>query len=186
MGNDTADQLLDSAERLVIERGFNAFSYRDLAAEVGIRTASIHYHFPAKGDLGAALMRRYTDRLDAALARLEGRTTSEAARLTGFVDLYRATGDRGAICLCGSLASDLATLPDALRPAVSAYLARSITWIESAVRRGRAAGEFHGVFDARALAESLVAGLQGALLVARAQSSTEVLDHVEAIVLRQL
>lgn len=186
MSADTANQLLDCAERLVVERGFNAFSYRDLAEEVGIRAASIHYHFPSKGDLGAALMQRYTERLDDALAVLEGRTTSERARLLGFVELYRATGERGAICLCGSLASDLATLPDALRPAVQGYLERSITWVESAVRRGRAAGEFSGVLEARALAESLVAGLQGALLVARAQGSAEVLEHIAAIVLRRL
>ena len=58
---DTRTQLLDVAQRLVQARSYNAFSFKDLAAEIGIRTASIHYHFRTKGDLGVALMQRYIE-----------------------------------------------------------------------------------------------------------------------------
>ena len=46
----TADRILDIAERLVQTRGFNRFSYADIAAELGITTASVHYHFPARAN----------------------------------------------------------------------------------------------------------------------------------------
>ena len=52
----TANRILDVAERLVQLRGYNAFSYADVAKAVGIRKASLHYHFATKGDLGLALV----------------------------------------------------------------------------------------------------------------------------------
>ena len=63
----TADRILDIAERLVQVRGFNGFSYADVAAELGMTKASLHYHFPGKAELGRALIVRYTERFAAAL-----------------------------------------------------------------------------------------------------------------------
>src|SRR5579862_1588267 len=57
--SSTRDRILDIAQRLIQSRGYNAFSFDDLAEELDIRTASIHYHFPTKADLGIALLRRY-------------------------------------------------------------------------------------------------------------------------------
>lgn len=42
------DQLLEHTLVLVRQRGFNGFSYRDLAERVGVKTSSIHYHFPSR------------------------------------------------------------------------------------------------------------------------------------------
>ena len=57
--NETAHKLLDSAERYTKSQGFNAFSYRDLQNEVGVKTSSIHYHFPTKKDLALSMTARY-------------------------------------------------------------------------------------------------------------------------------
>jgi len=43
--------------------GFHACSFREIATDVGIKSASVHHHFPAKADLGAALVARYTARV---------------------------------------------------------------------------------------------------------------------------
>ncbi len=67
--NDTATQILDVAERLVQNRGFNGFSYADVASELGISKPSLHYHFASKADLGEALMRRYGERFAIRSAR---------------------------------------------------------------------------------------------------------------------
>ena len=58
----TASRILDIAERLVQVRGFNGFSYADIASELKISKASLHYHFAGKADLGEALIRRYAAR----------------------------------------------------------------------------------------------------------------------------
>ena len=70
--SETAEQILDLAETLIQTRGYSAFSYQDIADALGIRKASIHYHFPSKADLGVAVINRYIDRFDAALTEVAG------------------------------------------------------------------------------------------------------------------
>jgi len=65
--SETAEQILDLAETLIQTRGYSAFSYQDIAEALGIRKASIHYHFPSKTDLGVAVIDRYIERFDTAL-----------------------------------------------------------------------------------------------------------------------
>ena len=89
--SETATRLMDAAQLLIMERGYNAFSYKDLAESVGIRTASIHYHFPSKGDLGLAVMGRYLGKLDDALARFERTAQSGRARIEGLVKVFAET-----------------------------------------------------------------------------------------------
>lgn len=182
----TADQLLDAAQDLVQRRGYNAFSYKDLAREVGIRTASIHYHFETKADLGRALMERYLGELETALDAIDRRMRTQRGRLKGFVDLYRQTETRGAICLCGSLAADRETLPETVQRVVSAYLERCESWAAAVIGEGVRAGEFRAPGGAGNAAATLVAGLQGALIVGRAGGRSSAVDGVERTFLASL
>ncbi|MEM9378919.1 MAG: TetR/AcrR family transcriptional regulator [Planctomycetota bacterium] len=185
--SDTATRLMDTAQLLIMERGYNAFSYKDLAETVGIRTASIHYHFPSKGDLGVAVMRRYLGDLDAALARIDRTARSSRARLKGLVKVFAETESRGAICMCGSLAASLETLPDDLRAAVAAYLDRCETWIRDVIADGVKSGELAYAGKPSEAAAALLSGLQGALLIARARSArASVLAHVQRAFLHTL
>src|SRR5262245_14765717 len=77
----TADTVLDVAERLAQTRGFNGFSYADVSAVVGVKTASLHYHFPSKADLGRALVERYSRAFQAALSEIGARDARAPARL---------------------------------------------------------------------------------------------------------
>ena len=58
----TAEEILDVAEMLIQTRGYSASSYQDISQVLGIRKASIHYHFPSKTDLGVAVIERYAER----------------------------------------------------------------------------------------------------------------------------
>ena len=162
---------MNAAQDLIQQRGYNAFSYKDLASEVGIRTASIHYHYPAKGDLGLAVMERYLEGLEASLANLDARRRTAKGKLKGFIALYAETEACGGICLCGSLASDRETLPTELADAVGAYIERCEAWIAKVLRAGIADGEFRDVAQPAGLASLLLAGLQGTLILARGQAA---------------
>lgn len=164
---DTATQLMDAARVLIQDRGYNAFSYKDLAEQVGIRTASIHYHFPSKGDLGVAVMERYLAGLEEGLALIDHRARTHRARIRSLVRIYAETEAAGAICLCGSLAADQATLPRKLREAVATYVERTEGWLAGVVRDGVEAGEFGYAGRPADLAASLLASLQGALILSR-------------------
>src|ERR1700760_3906786 len=84
----TRTRILDVAERLVQTRGFNGFSYADVANELGVTKASLHYHFPGKAELGEALIARYTDRFTTALGRLDADRLAPGAKLTAYAALY--------------------------------------------------------------------------------------------------
>lgn len=184
--NDTATQLLDSAQALIQIRGFNAFSYKDLAESVGIRTASIHYHFPAKADLGVALMQRYLEGLDGALTTIDRNARSARAKLKSFIQLYGDTESCGAICLCGSLASDRETLSPVLQELVCAYIEKSQRWVIAAIKAGVKSGEFELMDKPTDLATTLLSSLQGGLIMSRALGGSAVLSSIQRVFLRSL
>lgn len=182
----TAEQLLDLAQKLVQERGFNAFSYRDLADSIGIKTASVHYHFPNKAELGKALMARYLEGLEDYLAELDARAITDRARLESLISSYQETESRGAICLCGALASDIETLSRDIQELVSAYLKLSESWVRTTIRNGIRSGEFSPTSSGADLAATLIAGLQGALLIGRVHGKNALLERVQRSFLASL
>lgn len=172
-GHDTATRMLDSAERLVQNRGFNGFSYADVAAELGLTKASLHYHFPGKTELGLALITRYAQRFAAALVVIEARATAAPARLDAYAGLYADVLRGRRMCLCGMLAAEYDTLPDPIRERVIAFFDDNEAWLERVLQAGRADGSLH--FDAppRELARLIVSALEGAMLVARPYGDVE-------------
>ena len=89
MPTDTKTALLDSAERAARTRGFDGFSFADLAEDVGIRKASIHHHFPTKAALSVALMQRYYTDLEKACADIDAAETTGGAHLSALINRYR-------------------------------------------------------------------------------------------------
>src|SRR6201993_4519197 len=103
---DTASAILDVAERLGRTRGSNAFSYADVAAELGITKPALHYHFAGKTELGQALLARYTDRFSQALETIGASGTDAPRRLGAYADLYARVLAQDRMWLCGMLARD--------------------------------------------------------------------------------
>jgi TetR/AcrR family transcriptional regulator, transcriptional repressor for nem operon len=166
-GNDTPTRILDAAERLVQTRGFNGFSYADVAAEVGVTKASLHYHFPGKAELGEALITRYTERFTAELGRIEADGLAPTARLTAYARLYADVLRQDRMCLCGMLAAEYETLPEPMRDAILSFFDRNQTWLRTVMEEGRAdhTMSFDGTADDGA--QTILGGLEGAMLVAR-------------------
>src|SRR5207244_7894292 len=109
---DTATQILDVAERLAQSRGFNGFSYADVAAELHLTKAALHYHFAGKAELGEALIDRYSARFAAAL---DTSAIGAPAKLKGYANLYLDVLRNKGMCLCGMLAAEYQTLPVRMR-----------------------------------------------------------------------
>ena len=160
----TKHQLLDVAQELIQTSGYHAFSFKDVAARVGIKTASMHYHFPTKVDLATALLVRYRSDFSEALDGLGGRTALK--RLDGLVGLFEATHDLGRMCLCGTLAADLMTLPEEVHAEVELFYNDLRDWIAVVLKEGMASGELRRS-QALSTAEALLGLLEGALLSAR-------------------
>jgi TetR/AcrR family transcriptional repressor of nem operon len=163
----TASRILDVAERLVGVRGFNAFSYADIAAELGITTASLHYHFAGKAELGEALIARYAERFGQALAVIDDQAAGAPADLDAYAGIYADVLRGKRMCLCGMLAAEFPTLPKPMRDAVIAFFDQNEVWLERVLDEGRGNGSLHFRGSAREAARMIISGLEGAMLVAR-------------------
>ncbi len=164
---DTPTQILDVAERLVQERGFNGFSYADVAKQLGVTKAALHYHFPGKAELGEALIERYARRFGEALAAVNERDIDPADKLRAYAQLYAEVFSDDRMCLCGMLAADYATLPEPMRERVVRFFDDNEVWLAHVLEEGRSIGTLHFQGSARSVARTIVGGLEGAMLVAR-------------------
>jgi TetR/AcrR family transcriptional repressor of nem operon len=164
---NTAERMLELAERLVQMRGFNGFSYADIARELGVTKASLHYHFPTKAELGLRLIERYSEGFADALAVIDTRGDGARAKLHAYVALYSVVLRANRMCLCGMLAADYATLPEPMKSAVIDFFAANETWLATLLEQGRVTGEIHFTGDPLDMARLLVGSLEGAMLIAR-------------------
>ena len=136
---DTASRILDVAERLVQSRGFNGFSYADVAAELKLSKASLHYHFPGKAELGEALIGRYAARFADALEEIDRRGGDSPAKLDAYARIYADVLNDGRMCLCGMLAADYDTLPTPMRDAVIRFFDDNEAWLTGVLEQGQEA-----------------------------------------------
>lgn len=175
---NTAEQILDVAGELAQTRGYNAFSYRDLAQQVGIRTASIHHHFPTKADLGQAVIRRYRERFAEALQGIDAAGLDPSAKLRAYVGLYRQTvGSDCGVCLGGMLAAELLTLAPEVQAELQAFFDDGEAWLQGVLRAGADSGELHFSEPAEDAALAIVSALQGAMIIARAHGDVANFDR---------
>lgn len=169
----TAARILDVAERLVQLRGYNGFSYADVAAEVGVTKASLHYHFPNKAELGEALINRYARRFGEALQAIDLDGGDVRSKLAAYAALYASVLREQRMCLCGMLAADYETLPPAMRDAVVRFFDENEAWLARVLEQGQAQGALRYPGAARDQAQLIVSTLEGAMLTARPYGDPE-------------
>lgn len=152
--SDIADAIMDAAERRIRDAGYSGFSFRELAADVGVKSSSVHYHFPTKEKLAAAVARRYTDRFQAAVMaeREAGADATEAwKRVFG-----RALVEDGRMCLCGALGVATRDLPEEVSLEVKRFFTSGIDMlIGTGIERNEAVRLFATLEGAMLLAFTL-------------------------------
>lgn len=176
-GERSADRILDVAERLIRARGFDGVSFRDVAAAVGIRSASVHYHFPTKAELGVAVMRRYAERFFAALDGPDAAALSPVGRLARYVATFRrGLADEGLMCLGGMMGAEVAGLPPAVAAEARRFAERNLAWLETLLRA--VPGAALSPADARARACTIFAVLEGAMILSRTLDTPDPFDLI--------
>ena len=166
-GTDTPNQILDAAEKLVQVRGFNAFSYADVAGELELTNAALHYHFPSKSELGQALIARYAIRFLEALTEIDESGAPPIRKLEAYADLYSDVLRNQRMCLCGMLAAEYETLSAGMQVAVTDFFEKNEAWLSSVLRQGREGGAMRFAGSPLSEARAIVSSLEGAMLIAR-------------------
>jgi len=166
-GGDSARRILDVAERLVQTRGFNGFSYADIAEALDVTKASLHYHFPSKADLGRRLIERYEQTFLAVLKGIDATGAAPREKLKRYARIYADVLRDNRMCLCGMLASDYATLPKAMKEDVRHFFDENEQWLVAVLEQGRKSGALEFKGSPLDLARVIVGSLEGAMMLAR-------------------
>ena len=182
----TSTRILDTAEALLQVRGYNGFSYADVSTELGITKAALHYHFPGKADLGLALITRYADRFSESLASIDRADAPPKDRLAEYARLYDQVLRQSKMCLCGMLAAEYQTLPAPMRAAVAGFFDANESWLEKVLEDGRQDASLRFTGTARETARTIIACLEGAMLVARPSGDPDRLRSIAASLLADL
>ena len=183
---DTASRILDIAERLVQSRGFNGFSYADVAAELEISKAGLHYHFRGKAELGEALIDRYAARFADALKAIDRRGAAAPAKLEAYARIYADVMRDRRMCLCGMLAADYDTLPAPMREAIIGFFDANEAWLAAVLEQGERDGSLRFPGSVNEAAQAIVSSLEGALLIARPYGDIARFEAVAAGLLKGL
>lgn len=162
----SAERIVNAAEDLVQQFGFNGFSFEDIAQMVGIRKPSIYHHFPSKHELVAVMTQRYTHRFCARLEDIEASFGGATERLQGHAALFsESLGKEGRLCACGILGAERNSLPESLRLQVKDFFTRNVTWLENVIVAGQKQGQLIDTVPAAQLAQLWLSAQEGALLV---------------------
>ncbi|WP_246793313.1 TetR/AcrR family transcriptional regulator [Burkholderia perseverans] len=173
------EQLLEHAIELMMLRGYNGFSYRDLSARVGVKTSSIHYYFPSKDDLVLEAVEAYSANVLAGIDSIDPALPADQ-KLSRYTQLFGTVlGDGHRICLCGMLAADIESLPDSVRQAVQAFFGVNERWLAALLAQGAQDGTLAFSGAPEDAARTLYAAYQGAVLASRLFQAKGRLDEVE-------
>ncbi len=165
---ETRSLILNTAEKLFQERGYNGFSYHDIAAPLNIKNAAVHYHFPGKADLGVALLERYREILRVATKDFMRNGGDATLQLQGYFQFIARRCEKGGkICALGMAASDFHILPEPVQQQARALADETLAWMTRVLKLGREQRHFFYDGSANARAVCVLAALQGAEQLAR-------------------
>lgn len=171
---NTRCAILECAEKLLQERGYHGWSYQDIATEVGIRKASIHYYFPFKEDLGRALVIAYQARLLTLLAKIDVEAKGCVEKLHGFINFMGQVLEvPNMYCLCGMLAADFPTLDSKIQEQLLATFLLLQSWISRALEQGEREEKLRLRHGAELAAKMVLSSLEGMLLLSRLQGGKQ-------------
>ena len=171
MNDDRELAILQVAEEMVRRGGYNSFSFRNIATQVGIKSSSVHYHFSTKEDLGVAVAKYYTDKFLATLGSPQELVAAAKDPVKVYIKAFRQElhADNG-MCLCGMLGAETSSLPKRVLEETRQFFTRNIDWLEEAYS---AVGQKS---NCRNKAIQTISLLEGAMLTSHVLSDAKAFD----------
>lgn len=184
---DTRSKLLQTARSQIQLKGYNGFSYADLANEVGIRKASIHHHFSTKADLGREVAIEYRQDFMAALRTISASKKTSFKKLEAYIQLFRHTLEIDhKVCLCIMLAADHEALPSSVINEVKQFFEENEVWLTALLKKGVEEGEFVVHSSPAETAKLILSALEGAMVIAESMGELSRLESISQWILLTL
>jgi len=163
--SDKKAQLERAAIDSVQRNGLKDLSFRTLASEVGIKSASVHYHFPGKADLANSLIEKYSDEFGLLLKTIDSDQHGLKSKLDNFIDIFENVLKDGKLCLCGIMAAEVERLDAQSRELLERYFELSEVWLAIVLEAER--DKLATDLTSKKLAKIILSGLEGAILLDR-------------------
>jgi TetR/AcrR family transcriptional repressor of nem operon len=172
MSENAKEAILEAARRTAQAHGYGGLNLRNIAAEAGIKAASIYYHFPGKAELGAAVAKRYWEVTAANLEALSASTADPKKALEAYPGLFRRSlEEENRMCLCSFMAAEYDDLPDAVKTEVQAFADVNVAWLTRML-----AASCGSECNWEPRARAIFAAVAGAQLMARSRSDLSLFD----------
>lgn len=173
MTTNSKEAILASARQIAQSHGYSGLNFRDLAAQVGIKAASIYHHFPSKAALGAAVARRYWEDTKTELDTLLDDSGDPISALREYPRIFRRSLESdNRLCLCSFMSAEYDDLPQEVTAEVQTFAEINVAWISRALVAAGAARPEKSDAQARAI----FAAVAGAQLMARSRSDISMFD----------
>lgn len=179
----TREVIIDKADQYIRNNGYNAFSFKDISNDIGIKTASIHYHFPTKSDLGVATIKEHIARTEA----LKKRVASESPqiKLEAFLAVQTQIKLENKVCIVGSLATDLNTLDDAIKAELQLFAKIVLEWITEILIEGKELKIFDFQMEPRTKAIMIITNMVAIVQLSRLTNDSD-FELVKETILTEL
>jgi len=186
--SSTAGSIVASARALLVMRGYNGFSYADIAETVGISKPSIHHHFPSKAALVRRVVQDYRAEAQAGLQALSQQEANPLARLQAWTSFWQACLRDGSLpfCVCAMLATEMPAIPDDVAAVVCGHFDDVSGWLAELLTEGARSGQFRLHGPARTEALAWMASIQGAMISARAYRDPELFAAISNALVARL
>ena len=169
-----AERIIDAAQGLIQQQGYNGFSYDDVAKIVGIKKPSIHHHFAKKEDLVCVLVQRYTHQFRGELLSIEGQHASPMKRLAAYAAVFEQTFNRDKrLCVCGMLGAEYGSLPESAADEVALFFKLNLDWLSRMMGDAQTAGLIKKNCAAESLAQAYLSALEGAMVLGRGMRTVQ-------------
>ncbi|MDX1737882.1 MAG: TetR/AcrR family transcriptional regulator [Alphaproteobacteria bacterium] len=170
--SDRENTIIALAESMIRKGGYNAFSFREIAKEIGIKSSSVHYHFPTKEDLGARVAASYTQRFMDQLGDIEELLSHNISPIDHYVATFRrAVTEDKKVCLCGILGAEKDILPLKVLEETRNFYHQNMSWLEEAYQA-------IGSQDAKSQAARCLALMEGAMITAFMLDQPALFDEI--------
>lgn len=162
--SETRQQIVNVADRLFYEHGFEATSFADIAKDVGLSRGNFYYHFRTKDEILDAVIARRAENTRAMLEAWEQDAPSPADRIRSFIHILIANGTQIMAhgCPAGTLCNELARLEHAAKADATELFALFRDWL------ARQFSALDRESDAEALALHILMRSQGVATLATA------------------
>ena len=183
---NTREQIIESARLLVQDASYDGFSFRDIAERVGIRKASIYYHFETKESLAVAMLDDATAGFGRWVSHVENSPPAERLRAYCF-DFYMERLEAGIkLCPGGAFTAAWPNLGEKVRRAVNRLFDAQQNFVEQALTDASSVDSSDEVENFEETAIWFIACVQGAIVTARARGEQQLFECICNRTLQQL